>query len=166
MQDRSSHFLSRVASRAAALLLGVWTLGTPHAEAATINILQKDLPEAMRVYRAHYEVDSRTDEVRVVVEYSRPEEGPGDSAGVQFTSEAFSVPELRFSRETGEILLETDSITTACARETQLLWAKWYRPTSACRLVVENQESKDGHSTTLASVSLTTGDSARLSGPK
>ena len=56
------------------------------------------------------------------------------------TSESVDVPGLRFDRERGEVIYESDGSVLTCARRQKILWGTRYKETGACRISVRSEK--------------------------
>lgn len=151
----------------AALAIAAACAFSAPVRAATTILVDRTLPSSVKVSRTEFGVDESSGRAVVAVDFF------DDTDEGYLTSESVDVPGLRFDRERGEVLYESDGSVLTCARRKKILWGTYYRETGACRIFVRNEasEAKAGSHASAARewvVELVTGEptkAARLSKP-
>lgn len=103
------------------------------ASAATIGLLDVNLPAEVRVTGTNFEVDEQAGLARLAVDlYDESFEG-------NISTELVVVPGLTFDRELREVRYEGGGSVVTCARRKKILWGTSYPATEACRTVVRSE---------------------------
>ncbi len=103
------------------------------AFAASVVILDRNLPPEMKVTGTHFEVDERSGTVRLAVDLF------DDSFEGSWYSESLAVPGLVFDRERGEVRYERGGSSVTVAARKKILWATTYPETGPSRITVRRE---------------------------
>jgi len=129
------------------------------ASAASIVVLDRNLPPGMKVTGTHFEVDEGSGTARLAVDLF------DDSFEGSWYSESFAVPGLVFDRVRGEVRYERDGSSVACATRKNVLWATTYPETGPCGITVRREsrtaDSGSGMAATRWVVELATNEPTR-----
>ncbi len=131
------------------------------ASAASVVVLDRNLPPEMKVTGTHFEVDEGTGNARLTVDLI------DESFEGSFSSESLAVPGLVFDRERREVRYGRDGSGVTCAVRKKVLWTTTYPETGLCRVTVRREsrmvDSGFGmHAVTGWVVELATNEPARL----
>ncbi len=103
------------------------------ASAASVAVLDRNLPPEMKVTGTHFEVDERSGTARLAVDlFDESFEG-------SWYTESLAVPGLVFDREHREVRYERDGSSVTCAARKKYLWTTAYPETGPCRIMVRRE---------------------------
>jgi hypothetical protein len=117
---------------AALAITAACVLASP-AWAANTILVDRTLPPQVKVARTEFTVDD-TGRAQLAVDFF------DDTDEGYLTSESVDVPGLRFDRERGEVIYESDGSVLTCARRQKILWGTRYKETGACRISVRSEK--------------------------
>jgi hypothetical protein len=111
------------------------------ASAASVLVLDRNLPREVKITGTQYEVDEEAGNARLAVDFF-DESFEGSSH-----SESLVIPGLVFDRERREVRYERDGMSVTCAVRKKVLWATTYPETGPCQITVRKEaRTADGGS--------------------
>jgi hypothetical protein len=130
------------------------------ASAASVVVLDQNLPREVKVTGTHFEVDEKAGNARLAIDLF------DESFETNIYSDSLVVPGLVFDRERREVRYESDGSSVTCAVRKKVLWATTYPETGQCRISVRTESrTADGGSGMQAAtgwvVELATSEAAR-----
>jgi hypothetical protein len=109
------------------------------ASAASIVVLDQNLPLEVQVTGTHFDVDEKAGRARLAVDLF------DESFETNIYSESLVVPGLVFDRARREVQYEADGSVVTCAVREKVLWVTTYPETGQCRISVRKESrSADG----------------------
>lgn len=150
---------------ASALALAVACAVAAPASAVTLEVARRSLPREVTITGTHLEVDTKTDRVRVAVDYFDA------SFEGSWSSEHVTVPGLVFDRLKREVHYEADGSSVTCAVAKKSLWTTSYPLADGCRITVCNEadaggDELRGEAATVSTVRLFVDEPQRAAGLK